>query len=55
MLKTFIVESCDSKECKIQYKKDIIKGLIILPVTCKEMDKENEIITSLSCGKTRKF
>lgn len=48
-------QSCDSRECRLTYKHDIIKGFSETVTTPHEYDGANKTVTCLYCGRINKL
>ena len=48
-------QSCDSRQCKKEFKDDIIKGFSEGIATPHEYDGANKTVTCLYCGKVTKL
>lgn len=47
-------QSCESKQCKIEFKKDIIKNFCEAIITPHELNLDLRTITCIYCGKVSK-
>ena len=48
-------QSCDSRQCRTEFKDDIIKGVTEAVATPHELDLKNRTVTCLYCGKVTKL
>ena len=48
-------QSCDSRQCRAEFKSDIIKNVSETVTTPHEFDGKNNTVTCLYCGKVRKL
>ena len=48
-------QSCDSKQCRTEFKKDIIKGVTEAVATPHELDLKNRTVTCIYCGRVTKL
>jgi hypothetical protein len=50
-----IGQSCDSKQCRLEFRNDIVKGVSEAVATPHEVNFTQGTITCLYCGKVTKF
>ena len=48
-------QSCDSRQCRAEFKKDIIKNVSEAVATPHELDLKNRTVTCIYCGKVTKL